>query len=377
MEKVSYDLKIGEWQVNSDEELHTEFIELEIVLSLDSISDACQISVYAPSQVQAGMVEGLATEAAGELGFGGEGGGESVSVQVRGNQITYGDPMSIELSVGDVSNKIMTAKVQKIDSSFGLTTITGRTGMQKLATTRLNQIYENQSLSQIVNDLAGLAGVDTGEIETGNTYPYFVVHESKSLLKHIREQAIREGMDVYFDNENSLIMKKFNKSSADHIFRFGKEILDLELFNHQMINEHIFVYGESPSSNQGPDIWHWIAKDISPFQGEAGDSVKLLSIQDSAIRTKDAADTYAASKLGAIMDHSTFGRLKILGNPSIKLADAIEIKDAPKPELNGLFKVTLVRHIVNKQKGYLTHIGFCGIGGAESAAGSLKGAVGF
>ena len=84
-------------------------------------------------------------------------------------------------------------------------------------------------------------------------------------------------------------------------------------------------------------------------------------------------DSLAAAKLGAIKDQSTWGRLKILGNPAVKLADAIEIQDAPKPELNGLFKVTEVRHVLNKQAGYLTYIGFTGQGGAASAGGLLGG----
>jgi hypothetical protein len=68
--------------------------------------------------------------------------------------------------------------------------------------------------------------------------------------------------------------------------------------------------------------------------------------------------------------------LKILGNPKVKLADAIEIKNAPKPDLNGLFKVTSVRHVLNKREGYLTFVGFTGQGGAEKAGGLFGGATG-
>jgi hypothetical protein len=381
---VTCNLSIGAWAANSADNPLTEFVELETSLSLGSAGDFCRLCVYAPPGGQAGLVEGLATEAAGALGLGGEGGGKGFSVQVRGNDIKPGDPISIELKSGDVSDTVMTAEVQSVKSSFGTTVIEGRTGAQKLADTRLNQVYENQTLNQIVNDLAGQADVDTGNIETGTTYSYFVVHESRNLLKHIREMARREGMDVYFNTDNKLTLKKFNKSSADHVFSFCIDILDLRLLNHQPVSEHVMVYGESPASNQGPDTWHWVAKDISPFQSEVGQGTKTLAVTDGVIRTKDAADTYAASKFGAIIDNSRLGRLKVLGNPTVKLGDAIEIKDAEKPELNGLFKVTSVRHVLSKQEGYLTHIGFGGIGGAQSAegligsaAGSLKGAIGF
>ena len=87
----------------------------------------------------------------------------------------------------------------------------------------------------------------------------------------------------------------------------------------------------------------------------------------------------ATAKSGVLKDRASQGQLKILGNPLVKLGDAIEIKDAPKPELNGLFKVTSVRHVLSKWQGYLTFIGFSGQGGAQQAGGAvgqLAGAVG-
>jgi hypothetical protein len=375
MLRVAYKLAIGAWAVSSADDPRSEFTSLETNQSLDSPADFCRVLIYAPPAPQPGLLEQAATAAAGALRLGGGEEAETFSIQVRGEKIKHSDEITIELTVGETSDKVMTAEVQTINSSFGQTKITGKTGMQKLADMRLNQVYENQSLSQIINDLASQAEVDTGEIETGSTYSYFVVHESKSLLKHIRELARRDGMEVYFDIDNKLTIRKFTKSSADHTFYYGIDILDLQLFNHQMPSDRIRVYGESPASNQGADTWHWLAKDISPFQSEVGDGKKTLAIRDGALRTKDAADSFATAKFGAIKDQSAWGRLKILGNPKVKLADAIEIKNAPKPELNGLFKVTSVRHVLNKREGYLTFAGFTGQGGAGEAGG-LLGALG-
>jgi hypothetical protein len=375
MHKVHYKLSIGNWAVNSQDDQRTEFITLELNQSIDSSSDTCRVSVYAPPAPRPGLLEQAIGAAAGALGFGGEE-GESFSVQVRGNVVKHGDQLAVELTAGDRSGKVMTADVQSIESSFGQTKIAGATGKRKLAGARVNQVYENQSLSQIVKDLASQAGVETGEIETGATYSYFVAHESRSLLKQIRELAMRDGLDVYFDQDNKLTLKKFDKSSADHTFFYGIDILDLQLSNHQATSDHILVYGESPASNQGSNTWHWLVKDLSPFRSEVGQGANTLAIHDGAVRTKDAADSLATTKFGAIKDRSTRGRLKILGDPQVKLGDAIEIKNAPKPELNGLFKVTSVRHVLNKRDGYLTFIGFSGQGGAQAAGGLLHGLAG-
>jgi hypothetical protein len=375
MAKISYNISIGSWSVNSAEDPRTELAELETQMSLNSPNDSCRISVYAPPAPQPSLLEQAIGAATSALGFGGSGGEKekAFSVQIRGNDIKQGDPVTIELTAGEKSVQVMAAEVQQIQSSLGQTEIVGVTGLQKLAQARLNQGYENQSLSQIVQDIAGQVGVSTGEIETGNTYPYLAIHDGKSLLTHIVELAKREGLDVYCDPDNQLTVKKFTKTSADHTFYYGIDLLDLHLFNHPPTSDQVQVSGESPSSNQGTETWHWLVKDPTSCQGKAGKGSKSLSLQDGAIRTKDTADSFAKAKVNALKNQATGGQLKILGNPTVKLGDAIEIKEAPKPELNGLFKVASVRHIFNKRDGYLTVIGFIGQGDAEEKSGDLLG----
>lgn len=378
MAAVTYKLTINKWSVDSANDPRTEFIMLDTQHSSDAAADYCRITVYAPPAPKPGLLEQAASAGAAQVGLGG-GQAQSFSVQVRGNPIKHGDQITVELTVDDNTATVFTAEVSAIKSTLGQTVITGTTGKQKLANARLNQTYANQSLDQIVKDVAQQASVTAGDIQTGSSYSYFVAHDGKSLLRQLQELAFRDGMDLYCDADNKLVLKKFEKTSADHTFYYGIHVLDLQLWNSEIASEHFLVYGESPSSNQGSDTWHWFAKDLSPFRGELGSGQKLLVIQDSAAKTKDAADSLATAKSGTLKDRASQGQLKILGNPLVKLGDAIEIKDAPKPELNGLFKVTSVRHVLSKWQGYLTFIGFSGQGGAQQAggaAGQLAGAVG-
>ena len=371
--KVGYKLSIAGWSVDSTQDSKTELVELETFSSMDSPVNGCRIALYAPPAAQPSLLDQAVGAAASAIGLGGSGNGGSsdFSIQIRGQKVKFGDKITIELTSGDVSGTVLTANVQSIRSSFGLTEINGVTGMQKLAATRVNQIYSSQTLNQIIGDLASQAGADTGTIDVGGTYPYFVAHESRGALAHIRELASLEGMDAYFDTLNQLNVTTFQKTSADHSFYFGIDILDLELFKVDEPVAHVVTYGESPASNQGSDTWHWLVKDLSPFQGEAGDGGRLLTLGDRAMRTKNAADLYATSSLGAVKDHSSTGRLKLMGNPLVELGDAFEIKSAKQPELNGLFKVTSVKHLFNKSRGYLTLVAFSGQGGAQQAGNEL------
>jgi hypothetical protein len=372
MIKVDYKLSIAGWSVDSTQDAKTELVELETYASMDSPVNACRIALYSPPAPQPSLLEQAVGAAASAIGLGNGGGsGSGFSVQVRGQKVKFGDTMTIELTAGDASATVMTATVQSVRSSFGLLQLNGATGMQQLATTRVNQIYSSQTLNQIVSDLANQAGVNAGTIDSGGTYPYFVVHESRSALAHVRELAALEGMDVYFDTSNQLNVTAFRKSNADHTFNFGIDVLDLELNKVDGPVTHVVTYGESPASNQGSDTWHWLVKDLSPFQGDAGDTARLLTLGDRALRTKDAAAQYAAAKLGTIKDHSSVGRLVLMGNPQVALGDAFEIKNAKQPELNGLFRATWVRHVLSKSQGYLTQVGFSGQGGAQQAGSAL------
>lgn len=377
MAAVTYKLTINKWSVDSANDPRTEFIMLDTQHSIDTSADYCRITVYAPPPPKPGLLEQAVTAAAAEVGLGG-GASQAFSVSVRGNPIKHGDQMTVELTVDDTATTIFTAEVNSIKSSLGQTVITGTTGKQKLANSRLNQTYSNQGLDQIVKDLAQQASINVGDIQSGANYSYFVVHDAKSVLRQLQELAFRDGLDLYCDAENKLVLKKFEKTSAAHSFYYGIHVLDLQLWNYDVVSDHFRVYGESPSSKQGSDTWHWFAKDLGPFTGEIGSGQKLLAFQDSAAKTKDAASNLTTAKAGALKDRASQGVLKILGNPLVKLGDAIEIKDALKPELNGLFKVTSVRHVLSKWQGYLTFVGFSGQGGAQAAGalGQLAGAVG-
>jgi hypothetical protein len=383
VKRVRYAVTISGWTVDSGDDPRTELVALETSTAMDSAGDLCHVRLYAPPAQRGGLLEQAAGAALGAVGAGGLGAvlglaGEAGGPQltVRGQNIAPGDAMTVELKVGDRSATVMTAQVQAMESGLEQVRVTGATATQQLAGTRVNQVYENQTVAQIAGDLAGQAGVQAGDIDQGSRISYFVAHESKSVLRCLRELARREGLDLYCDAQNRLTMKTFAKTGPDHIFRYGAELLALELTSHQASAERVRVVGESVASNKGADTWHWLARDSPPVSGQSSRGARMLAVSDGVVRTKAAADAYAAAWLGALKDQATSGRLKLLGNPEIVLGDAFEISDAPRPELNGLFKVVGVRHVLNKRDGFVTWVAFTGQGGASAAGDLLGGAVG-
>jgi hypothetical protein len=373
MDHATYKISIGDWSVSSGDDPRTEVLRIETRSGLFDPTSHADIVLYLVPPPKPDLLGQAIGAAADALGLGDSAGEPAFSISVRGTAVKHGDPVVIELANGDRSATVMTATVAAVQSTFECTRIVARTALHTLATTRVNRTYQNQSVKQILSDLAQQAGVDAGEIERGSTYPYLLVHESKSVLSGACELARREGLDLYVDADNHLTAKEFSKSSADHTLYYGIDLLHLAVLSRPPVPAHVTVVGESPSSNQGSTSWPWIAKDASVVKGEAGSGEALLALRDGAVRNKDAADLWAKRKLGASKDAASRGRCRLLGNPAVKLGDAIEIKEAPKPELNGLFKVTCVRHVLDKTAGFITDLDFSGQGGAQEDEGLLGG----
>jgi hypothetical protein len=360
--KVDYKLSVAGWSVDSATDTRTELLELDVLHLMNSPAGHCRISAYAKAGTDgAGALEqlaGAATSAVGLVGGAGAGGAAGgPSASVRGQQVKSGDAMSVEVTAGSTTATVATAKVRSAESSLELVTLVGRTGMQQLAETRLNQVYENQSLGQIVGDLAQQAGVTTGDVDQGSRYSYLAVHESRSVLRAVVDLARREGMDVWFDADDRLCVKKFSKTRADHVFRYGVEILELAVTSSDPVSGRVLVHGESPSSSSGSDTWHWLVSDLAPYRGDNGSGKRVLAVQDGAVRTKAAADAAAEARLTAIRQRATTARLAVLGRPTVRLGDGIEVQDVPAGALTGVAKVAWVRHLFSVHEGYVTVVG--------------------
>jgi hypothetical protein len=382
--KVAYTVSLGGLQLDSAADPRTELLAVDVFRSMNAAADYCRVTLYAPPAPQPDLLTQAIGAAASALGFGEEAAAEEgPSIAVRGETIRHGAPIEISLAVGDQSARVMTAEVDGLGSSLERTTLVGRSALQKLAATRLNAVYQNQSTGQIVRDAASQAGVQVGQVAAGTTWPYLVIDETRPLFRHLRDLARREDCDLFVDDRDRLTLAHFDKTAPDHTFHYGIDLLALELRRDEPALERTRVYGDSPASSEGTTAWPWLIKDPAPLGGAAGEGLRVGAWRDGAVRTKDAADRLATARLGAAKDGSSSGRLVLPGAPSVAVGDAIEIRSAPQPELNGLFKVTAVRHLLAKDAGYVTHVWFSGQGGSAQAgdllgalAGQLAGAVG-
>lgn len=276
-------------------------------------------------------------------------------------KIKINDRVAIELGYADKFTKVFEGIVDRIIPGITHVSIEGLSPFASFLTMRKDATRLSQKSGDIVRYLAGEAGIEIAAVEDGFELPYYVIDSRKNAFEHCLGLAKKNGFDLYCNEEGKLVFRKFTKTRADHTFTYAKNLLSLQVFSSSPIYEGVEVYGESPVSSKGSDAWCWFAKDFTPNKGSKGKKETALLIQDSIIRSKNAAIAHAQAKLKALKNASLFGSAIIPGNSEVKLGDAVEFRDCPQDELNQVFQVRRIRHTLNKSLGFITEIGFSGI----------------
>jgi hypothetical protein len=274
---------------------------------------------------------------------------------VPGDTVAVGDPVTIEL--GDADNgteKVFTGVVTELRQQMGSYRIWASSALQTLALHRVNKTYEQQKAGDIVSDMAGIAELSTGNVESGLTYPFYALGADRHLLSHVRAMAERDGFDLFADAEDALVFAAFS-GDPSHELTYGVDILDYYCEEQAAQFEGVEVYGESPASlGQGDKAYSWLTKE--EVKGNAGKSSgNILRVAIPSIRNQDAAGT-AAEKLFASLGTQKKGWVEALGTPGPVLGGAVTLTDLPDGGPSGDFKITGIKHQLDKHRGYITTV---------------------
>jgi phage protein D len=314
MLKPVYKLTIGTTAVDSDSDIAAPVVSIQVEVDMDVPASRLAVTL--------GNANGLT--------------------------IAEGDPISVELGyAGEGTSAVLEGTVRAAKSDVTTCQVEGLSPMTALLDLHLHQTYEKQTAGDIVSDLAGQAGLAMGDAQDGIEFPVYVVDDSKNGYEHARILAKKCGFDLYLDTENKLMFKPFEKTSADHTFEYGVNILDGKRRQEKPAYQRVEVWGDAVS---------WLTKSPGDFMGQAGSGEPLLLIKDRSIRTKAAAETSAQAQLQWIERHAHTGTVTVLGAPEVKLGDAIEIKGMS--DADGTYQVRRVHHRLSKTGGFVTTVGW-------------------
>lgn len=280
--------------------------------------------------------------------------------QVNGLKPERDDEATIELGYADDGEltQVMTGTVVAVEPGLTTARVVGYSGVQTLLRTFVDQTYESKTAGQIFRDLADQAGVDVATDEDGITFPAYVIHGRRSVYHHMRELADLCGFDLYVNADGELVFERFVSGNTIHLLEHAKHILELDVLQAPPRAEEVEAWGESPSGSQGEEAWAWLTKDFSGSKGTAGSGEPKLLLERPALRTADAAQAAAEAAHTRIQRRTLRGRLLTVGQPQVKLGDAIRLRDVPEGALNDTFQVRSVTHRITKLEGFTTAIEF-------------------
>lgn len=276
---------------------------------------------------------------------------------VPGDSVAVGDPVTIALGNAENGQEtVFTGIINELRQTTGCYSIWCSSSLEALTRLRVNKVYTQQKAGDIVSDLASIATLDTATVESGLDYPFYALGADRHLLAHLHALAKRDGFDAYADHDDALVYAAYSPGFGEsYTARYGAEIIAYHCEKQGTATDGVEVYGESPASlGEGDKAYSWLTKE--EVKGSAGSSSgNVLRISDPSIRNQDAAGI-AAEQILAQLSRQKTGWVKVLGTPEPALGKEILLEDVPQDGPNGSFKITGVRHQLDKQIGYTTII---------------------
>jgi phage protein D len=292
-----------------------------------------------------------------------------------GVETALGDTGSISLGYGDGSNEsVFAGAVHAVHRSLsGSTRVGAANGGAALAALRLNRSYEKRKAGEIVRDLAGEAGVDTGSIEAGPQFPFYVVDDGRSGWTHVADLAAKSGFVARFDGDGALVFGPPSEGAPVQTFSYTQDVLALDATEASPAAGAVTVVGEGAAGTKGDDAWSWLVKDPSGVSGSAGSGDPARLVRDRSLRSADASSGAAQGLADRAAGGAATARLLVAGAPKATVGSAIAVEGAPDGALNGTYVVRGVRHRYAKRGGFtsLLLLTRSGGGGPGSLLGGL------
>jgi phage protein D len=307
-------------------------------------------------------------------------GAEILAASAQGPTAAPGDPGSIKAGYNDASAElIFTGTVDAVRYSLdGVTRFNASSGATALCRVRVNQSYEQSAAGDIVKDLAQRAGINTGSIEDGADYPFFAVDQRRNAWVHIAELARNNGFAAWFSPDGKLNFAPVEAGEPVQTFRYGEDILSLELTASVPAAGQVNMTGEGAAGSNGSDAWGWLLKDAASVTAQSGSGDPARGVSDASLRSTAAAQSAADRIAAGIGSAALRGYLLTAGAGAVVPGSTIAIEGAPQAALNGTCLVERVKHRFTKTGGFTSLIYFTqtGAGGSGGPGGGLLEAAG-
>jgi len=212
-----------------------------------------------------------------------------------------------------------------------------------LSRLRQSRTYLDQTIADIVNDLASFVGTD--DVTADVKLSAYSIDDRRTVWAHILELATLAGAEAGVSASGTIRFVPAGTSPVTHTLRYGATLLSWDI--QTIASPHVpKVFASGAASEQGAERWHWLARD--PV-GEGTEPARLIG----SFHTRDAADALAKTLGDAAKRATTRGSIRLVGEPTLRPGDVVELKDLPG-DASGSFRILTLRHIFNPHAGFVT-----------------------
>lgn len=273
-----------------------------------------------------------------------------------------GATLAIALGERDDEQAVWSGEISARRQTPDGITLEGLALTVQLSRAARSQAYRDQTVADIVRDLAGEVSIDKAQ---GSLKLHaFYVDNRRPVWSHLRSLARLVGADLGSAADGGLRFLPAAGAVTPLRLRYGAELLDWQI-RRQAAPSAAAVVAPGAASEQGDARWHWLAHD--PVGAGAG-----RSRLPAALATRDGAqavgEALAKRAQRAVFD----GQVLLAGNPALRPGDAVQLSDLPGGD-PGTLRVRAVRHSFDARSGFLTRLVVEGGEGGETGESDFGG----
>ncbi len=269
--------------------------------------------------------------------------------------LSPGDPLSVSIGEEGEEIQIFTGEVGFCASTPVGVEVEGLAATCALSRIFLARTWLGQTVADVVKELAGEAAVD--EVEAPLLLDAYTVDSRRPAWAWLTDLAELVDADLGASPDGGLRFLPVRKGSADFTLRYGADLLAWEVVKTRSLpRPGVATYGAA--SEAGAEKWHWLVREPGPSGGGEGP----FRVH-AALRNRDAADLVGRGLLARTAREELAGSLRLVGNPSLRPGDLVDLADVPGVS-PGTLRAVEIEHVYDAMEGFITTVTVESAGGA-------------
>ena len=319
------------------------------------------------------------------------GAAESLEVDLAQRQgVAPGDAATLALGYDGSTETVFTGTVVEVRPGLQGTRVLALGRLDALLRLRLARRWDSRSAGSLVRDLAGEAGLSTGQVDDGPTLPSYAVDMRQTAAAHLQGLAERLGFDLFTGRDGKLHFRALGDAASldsgglgglgglaaaagglaagllggggGSAYAAGKLLMTAQARQRSEGVTRVLVGGEGPASSHGDQSSWWLSTGTDSNHGSAGSAGAGRLLFDAAARTQDLAKRFAAGQLATLQRSRHRLLLQVPGRATVELGDDLQASDSGDALLDAGGHVCGLQHRLGPDTGFTTHITVqCGV----------------